>query len=124
MMTGSRRLRMIQGGLAIATFGAYAVGAAPVAAAADDAAAKAAYKTKCVACHAADGSGQNATGKSLKVPDLRSEEVQKRSDAGLANIIAEGKNNMPSFKGGSSETEIKNLVAYIRELGAKKAAAK
>jgi mono/diheme cytochrome c family protein len=89
--------------------------------AADDAAAaKAAFKTKCVSCHSADGSGQNAVGKSLNVPDLRSEAVQKKSNDDLAKIIADGKDNMPSFKETSSDAEIKGLVAYIRELAQKK----
>lgn len=91
----------------------------------DTAAAKAAFKTKCAICHSLDGSGQNATGKSLNVPDLRSEAVQKKSDADLAKMISDGKDNMPSFKENSTEAEIKGLVAYIRELGRqKKAAAK
>jgi mono/diheme cytochrome c family protein len=98
--------------------------AATIARAADDdsAAAKAAYKAKCVVCHSADGSGSNATGKALKVPDLRAEAVQKLSDAELGRIIADGKDNMPSFKGSTSDAEIRGLVAYIRELAPKKAA--
>src|SRR5437773_587501 len=39
------------------------------------------YKTKCNACHGPDGSGQTPVGKSLKLGDLRSPEVQKMTDA-------------------------------------------
>ena len=97
--------------------------AATAADAADEApSGKANFKTNCVACHGADGGGQMAVGKSLKVPDLRSDAVQKTSDADLAKIIAEGKDNMPSFKS-MTDAQIKGLVAYIRELAPKKKAA-
>jgi len=97
--------------------------ASPVAVSADDtASAKAAYKTKCAICHAPDGSGQTPTGKALKIPDLRSEEVQKKSDADLAKVIADGKDNMPSFKENTTDEQIRALVAYIRELAGKKSA--
>lgn len=108
----------------VVALAAMTFGAAGAAWADDAASAKAAFKAKCVVCHSADGSGQNATGKSLNVPDLRSEAVQKQSDADLAKTIADGKNNMPSFKGTSSDAEIKGLVAYIRELAAQRKAAK
>ena len=51
--------------------------AASPAAGADNAAGAAVYKSKCVTCHGADGGG-TAVGKSLKVADLRSAEVQSR----------------------------------------------
>lgn len=100
------------------------LGGAAAASAEDTASAKAAYKLKCLTCHGGDGGGQTSTGKMLKVPDLRSDAVQKKSDADLAKVIAEGKDNMPSFKDTTSEKDIAGLVAYIRELGAnaKKAA--
>lgn len=76
--------------------------------------AKSSYKINCIACHGADGSG-TSVGKSMKVPNLRSEEVQKKSDADLGGSIAEGKNNMPSFKRSLSPEQVQALVAYIRE---------
>jgi mono/diheme cytochrome c family protein len=86
---------------------------------ADDASAKL-YQTKCAACHAANGSGNSTVGKMLKVKDLRDPEVQKQSDADLTMIIAKGKNKMPSYEKSLKPQEIKGLVAYIRELAAKK----
>ena len=59
------------------------------AAGADNAAGAAVYKSKCVTCHGADGGG-TAVGKSLKVADLRSAEVQSRSDAELTQVISDG----------------------------------
>src|SRR4029450_7386585 len=35
----------------------------------------------CATCHAPDGSGNTAAGKSMKIPDLHSAEVQSQSDA-------------------------------------------
>jgi len=55
------------------------------------------YKAKCAACHGADGKGETATGKALKVKDFASEEVQKMSDEDLNEVIAKGKNKMPAY---------------------------
>ena len=45
------------------------------------------YKTNCVLCHAPDGSGSTPTGKALKAEDLRSDVVQKETDAELTAAI-------------------------------------
>ncbi len=45
------------------------------------------YKTKCAACHGADGKGETAIGKADKIRDLGSAEVQQQSDADLTAII-------------------------------------
>lgn len=89
----------------------------PAAALADDAAAI--YKSKCAICHGPDGSGQTAVGKSLKVRDLRSAEVQKQTDAELEKIISDGREKMPPFKGKITEGDIDNLVKWIRSIKAK-----
>ena len=87
--------------------------------AADDAASL--YKTKCAACHAADGSGNTDTGKKLGTLDLRSEEVQKQTDAQLFDDTANGVGKkMPAYKGKLTDDQIKQLVGYIRELAKKK----
>lgn len=83
----------------------------------DDAAAL--FKSKCAICHAPDGSGSSATGKAMKVPDLRSDAVQKKSDADLESIIADGKNKMPAQKSNLSADQIKQLVSFIRGLAKK-----
>lgn len=77
------------------------------------------YKSKCVACHSADGSG-SATGKKLGAHDFHSEAVQKESDAELTDAIATGKNKMPAYGKSLKADDIKGLVAYIRTLGAAK----
>jgi cytochrome c6 len=74
------------------------------------------YKSKCVSCHGADGSGQTPVGKSMKLRDLRSAEVQKQTDAELTKITTDGKGKMPAYKGKLSEADIKALVAHLRSL--------
>ena len=74
------------------------------------------FKLQCSSCHGANGAGDTSVGKTLKAADLRSPEVQKQSDAELAQIISEGKGNMPSFKNSLNPDQIRALVAYIRKL--------
>jgi mono/diheme cytochrome c family protein len=78
------------------------------------------YKTNCALCHAADGSGDTASGRSLKAKDLRSPEVQGKSDEELAEVITKGAGKMPAFGKKLSADVIKSLVAYIRALPKKK----
>jgi mono/diheme cytochrome c family protein len=70
-------------------------------------------------CHAADGSGDTAMGKKMKLRDLRSADVQKQSDVQLAEIIAKGKPPMPAYEKQLDKKKIDEVVAYIRELGKK-----
>jgi cytochrome c6 len=85
----------------------------------DSAADSATFRTKCAMCHGQDGGG-STVGKSMNVPDLRSPAVQKLPDAELAQIIANGKGGMPSFKGSLSEDQIHSMVSYVRSLHQKK----
>jgi len=77
------------------------------------------YKSKCGGCHAPDGSGSTSVGKSLKIRDLHSADVQKQTDAQLTDIITAGKSPMPAYKDKLTGDQIKQLVAYIRDLGKK-----
>jgi cytochrome c6 len=78
------------------------------------------FKSKCAVCHAPDGSGSSATGKQLGVTDLRSDGVQKQTDAQLNDSITNGKGTkMPAYKGKIPDDQIKGLVGYIRELAKK-----
>lgn len=82
-------------------------------------AAKATFDAKCAMCHGADGAGSQV-GKTMNVPDLRSPAIQRTADTQLADVIANGKNGMPSFKGSLSADEIHGLVSYIHTLAGKK----
>jgi mono/diheme cytochrome c family protein len=78
------------------------------------------FDAKCSMCHAKNGSGDSAMGKSMKVPDLRSKAVQSQSNADLYNVIAKGKGIMPQYGNQLSKEEINGMVAYIRHLGGRK----
>ena len=102
-----RRISFRIGLLASLACGLFAVGASR--AAAQDAAAT--YKARCAMCHGADGKG----GK-MGTKDFASPEVKSQTDAQLAEAITKGKGKMPSYEGKLKDTEIKDLVTYIRSL--------
>jgi cytochrome c6 len=74
------------------------------------------YKTKCAACHGADGKGETTVGKANKIRDLGSADVQAQSDDVIAGIIGSGKGKMPAYGKSLKPDQIKELVAYIRSL--------
>jgi cytochrome c6 len=74
------------------------------------------YKAKCATCHGAEGKGDTAMGKTMKVKDLGSDEVQKLSDADLTAIIEKGKKPMPGYEGKLTKDQINDLVKYVRSL--------
>ncbi len=71
------------------------------------------FKSKCAACHGADGAG-TALGAHMHAPDLRSKDVQDQTSAALAQIITSGKNNMPAFGSRLDKDQIQKLVDYVR----------
>ncbi len=73
--------------------------------------AAATYKAKCAMCHGADGKG----GK-MGTRDFASPEVKAETDAQLTDIITKGKGKMPSYTGKLKDSEIKDLITYIRSL--------
>ncbi len=77
------------------------------------------YKAKCVSCHAPDGTG-SAIGKKMGARDFRDPEIAKQSDQQLIDAITKGKNKMPKYEGKLTAEQIKELVAYIREVQKKK----
>jgi cytochrome c6 len=77
------------------------------------------FQTKCVICHGADGGAATAAGKALQVPAFNAPPVEQASDADLIATISKGKGKMPAFASQLSPAQIKDLVAYVRELGAR-----
>jgi cytochrome c6 len=77
------------------------------------------YKTKCAACHGADGKGETSIGKNNKIRDLGSADVQQQSDADLAGVITTGKGKMPAYGKSLKPDQVKELVSYIRSLAKK-----
>ena len=72
------------------------------------------FKSKCAACHGADGTGSKA-GKAMGAHDFTTADVQKMSDAELSEVITKGKNKMKPSTSLKPE-DVKGLVAYIRTL--------
>jgi cytochrome c6 len=93
--------------LALLACSVFAAGASQ--AVAQDAAAT--YKAKCAMCHGADGKG----GK-MGTKDFASPEIKSQTDAQLTEAITKGKGKMPAYDGKLKDTEIKDLVTYIRSL--------
>jgi cytochrome c6 len=106
------------GRVAIGAAAALSLGLASVTANAQDAGA-ALYKTKCAACHGADGKGDTAVGKANKMNDLGSPDVQKQSDTDLTATITTGKGKMPAYGKSLKPDQVKDLIAYIRTLAKK-----
>src|SRR5436305_14701314 len=74
------------------------------------------FKAKCASCHGADGKGDTAMGKNLKLKDLGAADVQKASDPEITDVIAKGKKPMPGYEGKLTNDQIQDVVKYIRSL--------
>jgi cytochrome c6 len=97
-------LRLVFCGIAVALL-------YPISAAADGAET---FKAKCVLCHGADGTGSTVLGKQLQAANLRSKEVQKKSDADLHKAVHDGNGNMPPFADQLNDDEITDVIKYVR----------
>jgi len=86
-------------------------------AAADDAAGKSIFTSNCAICHGPNGDGNSPIGKTLNVPDFRSAQAQKMTEAEVKAIVTSGKNKMPAFKDKLTDTQIDQVVDYVRHLG-------
>jgi mono/diheme cytochrome c family protein len=100
--------------IALISITALVLAAAPAALASPDAAAL--YKAKCASCHGPDGGGMTPVGKSMKLRDLRSAEVQKLTDKELRSIIADGKGKMPGYKAKVTAADLDALVQCVRKM--------
>lgn len=77
------------------------------------------FKENCILCHGEDGTGKTPPGLALGAHDLTSREVRKKTDVELAQTISQGRNKMPSFANKLDDTQIHELILYIRTLGKK-----
>jgi cytochrome c6 len=75
------------------------------------------FKSKCVLCHGADGTGNTPLGKQLQAADLHSPDVQKRTNAELHKVVHDGQTNMPAFADQLSDEEITQVIKYVRTFG-------
>lgn len=74
------------------------------------------FKSKCVLCHGADGTGNTPLGKQLQAANLRSKDVQKKTNAELHKIVHDGQTNMPPFGDQLSDAQINQVIKYVRSL--------
>ena len=72
------------------------------------------FKSKCVLCHGADGTGNTPLGKQLQAANLHSPDVQKRTNAELHKVVHDGQTNMPAFADQLSDEEITQVIKYLR----------
>ena len=77
---------------------------------------EATYKAKCAMCHGADGLADTPTGKALKVPSVKSPEFQALSESEMFASTKNGKGKMPAYKDKLSDSQIHEVVAYMRTL--------
>jgi mono/diheme cytochrome c family protein len=79
------------------------------------------YVERCQACHGPTGKGDSAMAAQLKPPpaNLAAKSTQAKTDAELRKVIREGRPGtaMVSFGGVFNETQLTNLIAYIRLIG-------
>jgi len=83
------------------------------------------WKSKCAACHGADGKGDSDQGKKMKVGNMATAAYQKSwTDDQLKKAILEGvkqekdgvKQEMDPYKGELTPEQVDALVKYIRAL--------
>ena len=83
----------------------------------DAQAGKTVYDSKCKTCHGADGKGNAALAKTLKVTfrDLGSKEVQSKNDAELKKQIVDGYQKMAPVKD-LADKQLDDVIAFLRSL--------
>lgn len=97
-----------------------ATGLAVTPTAAQQPAARTTFEKLCIACHGATGAGDGPAASALPTkpkPFTDSSSVASKTDEELTRQISEGNVPMPSFGKQLSPSQIKALVAYVRELG-------
>jgi mono/diheme cytochrome c family protein len=75
------------------------------------------YGSKCATCHGRDGRSKTLRGRRTHSRDLSSGEWQNDvSDERIYNSISNGKGKMPAFKKSLTDSQIDELVNYVRRL--------
>lgn len=81
----------------------------------DAEAGKTVFTNRCQMCHGADGHGNPAMAKILKVefPEMDSEYIQDKKDEEIKETVTNGKGKMAPVQG-LSESDLENVIAYLR----------
>lgn len=76
------------------------------------------FQINCAHCHGAGGAGDGPASRYLKEKpaDLRQPEVQALPELALYEIVTQGKDLMPPFKGELSAEERRSVSAYVKAL--------
>jgi len=75
------------------------------------------FNSKCASCHGKDGRARSLHAKHEHARDLTNAEWQESvSDERIYNSISNGKGKMPAFKKKLSDSQIDELVNYVRRL--------
>ncbi len=76
------------------------------------------YAVNCANCHGADGRGNTALGRAMKLRDLRSPEVRRLSEGELLVIVSKGadRGRMPGFEKKLGLEAMHKLAAYVRDI--------
>ena len=77
---------------------------------------EATYKSQCQMCHGDTGKGDTPIGKGLHAKSFSDPQVIKASDAKLMGQVENGSSAMPPFKDKLTDTQIKDVIAYVRTL--------
>lgn len=81
------------------------------------------FQSSCAKCHNVNGDGKTAAAQKMKIPDLRSDEIQKKSDEQLFQTIGNGAQHKQYphtfLSKGMRESQIRALVTHIRSLKVK-----
>jgi mono/diheme cytochrome c family protein len=72
------------------------------------------YRAHCARCHGADGHSNTPAGRETDADDLNTAKVQGLSSTRMAQIIRNGKGDMPSFGKKLSAAQIAGLVRYVK----------
>lgn len=82
--------------------------------AADAAAGKTLYSTKCKGCHGADGTPPASMAKAMGVKPLSDPSIQSKTDAALETSITKGFGKMKAQA--VSDADAANLVAFVKTI--------
>lgn len=69
------------------------------------------YQQHCATCHGGDGKANTTRGKRKGATDLTKSTI---GNAQGIRVITNGREQMPAFKDTLSETEIKDVMAFVR----------